>query len=452
MAVVLGAVAVIAFLSVFRWRLCDDPGSPCCGPDGVVNTKHCHKGLGCNITNSRCEVSGGPGQPCADGHFTGFSLKGYTGIVLDASERIDSCNQGARCDARFVPENNSWLGTRVCQGCGTKEGGSCCGADVRYGLGRCFDDVATRTRLTCNDPWARESGICIPCGRWGGEIACLSGEPCVDGLIEKNGICISCGGVEQPACDRGEPCRDSYAVLDRTQTKCLPAGGPNQPCLRTGGCRFGRMICNQQKICEICGEGGLTCCPPSQGAPCTVGECRDNRCFACGYMNMPVCPGNQPCRDGSEPISGFCRPCGGEGQRCCYGLSIRCDDGMRCKDGSCRRPDGGGGGGGGEKWKTCSGQPYTWSTFPRPVSIEDTDGCVITRTFVASTPEEALQCARSQHGEAVIDTPLQDFPFAVTCPQLGCDQRTFPGRDEDSAKKCAEATFKDCSVVDGPCP
>jgi hypothetical protein len=446
-------VALVAgvYLDVIRWQQCDVPGSPCCGPDGEVKTDHCHKGLGCNITTGECALCGAPGQPCCDGDFTGFSLKGYTGILLDPGERIESCNTGASCDARLASDGKSWLGTRVCQSCGTKEGGSCCAPDVRYALGRCFTDATGGTRLVCNDPWAGERGTCVPCGRWAGDLACLSGHPCDDGLVEKDGFCVSCGFPGMPTCDRGEPCRGGYSVPNRSYSRCVAAGGANQPCLPTGGCGYAGMFCNAQKICELCGDGGQTCCPPSEGAACRIGECQNSRCFACGYTNMPVCGGNEPCRDGSEPVGGFCRPCGGEGQRCCYGLSIRCYDGMRCDDGTCRRP-GGGGGGSGEQWKTCSGQPYTWSTIPRPISIEDANGCVATVTYLASTPEEALQCARVQYGEAVIDREIEDFTFAVTCPHTGCNARTYPGRDHESAESCAIATALGCTVSDSSCP
>lgn len=123
---------------------------------------------------------------------------------------------------------------------------------------------------------------------------------------------------------------------------------------------------------------------------------------------------------------------------------------MRCEDRTCL--GGGGAGGGGETWKTCSGQPYTWSTSARPVAIENDDGCVATVTVVASSPEEALQCARAQYGDAAIPGPLTDFPVAVTCPMTGCHQRTYPGRDHDAAQQCAEATSPGCTVENGGCP
>jgi hypothetical protein len=445
------AVVVALDLDVIFWRQCDTVGSACCGPDGEVKTKHCHKGLGCDIVTGQCAACGGPGQPCCDGHFTGFSLLGYTGILLDSSERIDSCDPGARCDARLAPDGKSWIGTRTCQACGTREGGSCCAADVRYALGRCFADAVSGIRLACNDPWAREAGTCVRCGEQAGDPVCLGGFPCADGLVDEDGICVFCGFPGQPTCDRGEPCRGGQSVPNRTHSKCVAAGGANQPCLPGGRCGYAGMFCNARQICEPCGGGGETCCPPTQGAPCQVGECRESRCFACGYQNMPVCQGGEPCRDGSEPVDGFCRPCGGDGQRCCYGLSIRCEDGMPCRDGTCRRP--GGGTAGGEEWKTCSGQPYTWSTLPRQVAIETADGCVVTTTYLASSPEEALECARGQHGEAVIDGPLEQVTVSIDCPHGGCSNATFYGRDEDAAKSCAEASAPvGCTVSDEPCP
>jgi hypothetical protein len=447
------AVAVFVsarFFDFIRLQQCDVPGSPCCNPDGDVNTAHCHKGLGCNITSDQCETCGAPGQPCCDGHYTGFSLRGYTGILLDPSERIESCDAGARCDARLAPDGRNWLGTRTCQACGTKEGGSCCAPDVRYALGRCFSDAENNLRLTCNDAWAREGGTCIPCGRRAGEIACLSGHPCEDGLIEKDGFCVPCGYFGQPPCDRGDPCRGGQIAPNKNYTMCVAAGGPGQPCLPNGGCNYQRMFCNAQKVCEACGEGGKTCCPPSEGTPCTVGECRNGLCFACGYANMPECSTGDRCRDGSEPVNGFCRSCGNEGEPCCFGMSIRCYEGMSCRDRTCRRPPPPPPPG--DHAKTCSGQPWIFSTIPRPVWVEDANGCVGYVTYIATTPEEAVQCARAQHGEAVIGAEIEQFAVAVTCANSGCVQRTYPGRDQESAQNCAQAQALGCEVEAGGCP
>lgn len=445
-----GAIAIR--LGTTFWRGCDTPGGRCCGPDGEVNTEHCHRGLGCDIPTGRCEACGAADQPCCDGDFTGFSMKGYTGILLDSRERIESCNPGTRCDARPAPGGTGWIGTRRCQACGTREGGPCCAPDVRYALGRCFSDGVTGARLVCDDPYAREAGTCVQCGRWHGDRACMSGTPCADWLVEQDGLCVSCGNAGTPTCDRGAPCRDGRSVPDRSYSRCVPAGGANQPCLPSGGCDYANLMCTAAKLCQPCGGGGELCCSPGHGAPCVVGECREGRCFACGYKNMPVCTGGDPCRGdlSTEPVSGFCRPCGGVGQPCCYQLAIRCETGLRCKDRTCRAS--GGGGASGETWKTCSGQPYTWSTAARLVPVEDANGCVATVTFVASSPAEALQCARAQYGDAAFAGPAEDFPFAVTCPMTGCNQRTYPGRDHDAAQQCAEATSPGCAVEDGGCP
>ena len=458
-AVVAGAIAAGIYLGP-SWRRCETAGSACCGPDGEVNTKHCHKGLGCNIVTDKCETSGAPEQPCADGHFTGFSLKGYTGVLLDPLERIESCDRGARCDARLAADGKSWVGTRLCRACGIQEDGFCCAPDVRYAVGRCFEDAATGKRLTCSDPLAALPGICIPCGRWAGDIACADREPCADRLIEKDGFCIACGVAGLPPCDRGVPCRDSAA--DWLSDRCVEAGGPNQPCLPEGGlrCSYQGTFCNSRRICEPCGLPGQPCCPPGSrpnNAPCEQpGECRQtpagNRCGGCGYTNGPVCQGPVPCPN-DEPVGGWCRPCGKLGQVCCRSSGgIVCYDGLKCREGHCGGPPSGGGGGAPPGPKTCSGQPYTWSTIPRPVFYENANGCVDSASFPASTDEEAVQCARSLFGDDVIGTSLQHFPVAVTCPHTGCNQRTYPARDQDSAEKCAEALSPGCTVEGGPCP
>src|ERR1700737_330315 len=113
---------------------------------------------------------------------------------------------------------------------------------------------------------------------------------------------------------------------------------------------------------------------------------------------MPVCQSGDLCRDASEPIDGWCRPCGKEGQPCCRTyLSIYCEDGMKCKGNTCQKT-GGGGGGGSTQWKTCSGQPYTINTILRPIALEGTDGCVKYETFASNSDAEAIQCAHAKYG------------------------------------------------------
>jgi hypothetical protein len=446
------AAGLFAFrknFDIVRYQKCDSIGNACCAPDSEVKTQHCHQGLGCNITTNKCDACGVPGQPCCDGDFTGFSLKGYNGILLDSKERIESCNAGSTCDARLSSDGKTWDGSRTCKACGTKENAACCAPDVRYALGRCFSDSTSGKSLTCNDPWAGAEGICIPCGSKVNEIACMQGRPCADRLVEQNGVCVFCGEVGNPVCDVGEPCYNR-SVPNKSYTQCVAAGGANQPCFKDGTCGYRGMFCNAKKICELCGDGGQICCPTQVAdRPCNVGACVNNRCFICGYENNPVCPGNNPCPHNGEPVNGFCRPCGKENQACCRSLSILCEDGMRCKEGTCKRPEGSSGTG--EQWKTCSEQPYTWSTHARTIFIENEDGCIAAATYLASSDEEALLCARGQYGEAAIGPTVQSFIFAVTCPGTGCNQVTYSGRDHDSAESCVEASYLNCEVEDGAC-
>jgi hypothetical protein len=440
------------------WSTCDAIGKPCCGPDAEVKTPHCHKGLGCNVATGQCDACGGPGQVCCDGHFTGFSQKGYTGVLLDPVERIATCDAGASCDASLAADGVTWTGTRRCQPCGTKAGYSCCKADISYGLGHCFRDEATGDRLVCSNPWQGVKGICTVCGG-GNQRACMTpGEyPCGDRLVEQDGFCRHCGTAGHPACDGVEPCPDPDSVPNKNFTWCLHAGGPNQPCRRDGSCTYKGLICNQKSICEQCGSPGQICCPPSTGlGPCyanTAAECRDGRCFACGFENMPVCPTGALCRDDSEPYFGWCRHCGNEGEVCCKSQSIKCNSPLKCKDGVCQRPPAsGGGGGGGATVLTCSGKPYTFGlTSWHDVAIEDAHGCHawLPKIF-ADNRAEALQCARAKYGNAVIDT-LEDFDFAVTCPS-GCVEKKHRGRNHDATESCMQYLHPGCSITDGDCP
>src|SRR6185295_10074358 len=180
-------------------RPCDTIGQRCCPPDFQVNTPHCHKSLGCNITTGLCEQCGGPGQVCCDGDYTGFSRKNYSGVLLDPTERIQSCNEGARCDAQLAPDGASWLGTRRCSACGNKRDAPCCAPDTSFGLGRCFTDQTTGRRLTCGDPFA-DASTCVVCGGLN-EPSCGTRPICDTGLVELNGKCVPCGHAGQPSCD-----------------------------------------------------------------------------------------------------------------------------------------------------------------------------------------------------------------------------------------------------------
>lgn len=444
-------------LSIFQ--RCGGLGEACCrAPAASQNIPAfgpivgCDKGLGCDIATNKCVSGcGGPGQVCCDGPETRAPKWTADGKIYSPN----TWNMREMCDTGVCDKQS-----HRCITCGTQAGGPCCTSDAAQATARCFRDARTGNRLVCNDPWGKAASHCVDCGK-AGQPQCLTAhEPrCDDGLVvrESDGFCVPCGSTGQPTCDSGEPCRDGRSVPNRSFSECIPAGGPNQPCHPDGRCDYQGLFCNGKRICEPCGDLGQICCPPGRlpgNAACQQpGECRDNRCFACGYDNMPVCTTGDPCKCLCKPIGGFCRPCGQNGQPCCSDPWWACYNGAHCKDGTCRGPSGGGGGGGNE-WKTCNGQPYTWSTKTWPIPFEDDNGCVGEDGFTANSLEEAIQCARAKRGEAkVIATPLEEHTFAVTCNYSGCVTRQYPARNHAQAKKCAEyQAGDDCSVADGSCP
>ncbi len=443
---------------------CDNAGSRCCGPDGAVRTRHCHRGLGCNIATDHCEPCGAAGQVCCDGDFTGFSGLGYSGHLRDPRERIESCDPGLRCDAVLAADGISWTGTRRCQPCGSRLGGACCAPDNRNALGRCWRDAATGVRLVCDEPWAGAGGHCVACGQSGQPRCLTAGEaPCDDGLSlrDSDGLCVPCGWAGLPTCDRGEPCRDGRSVPDRSSTRCLPAGGPNQPCRpdgQLGGCDYQGLFCNGAHLCEPCGTPGAACCPPGRlpgNAACQQpGECRDGRCFACGYDNMPVCHEGEPCRSLSQPDNGWCRPCGHEGQACCSSSLIlgRCLSGLACADGTCRRPAPPPPPPPPPQWKTCSGANWSLSTIDRTVFVRDgASQCIGEVHYAASSAQEAYGCARRDHGTAVVTDTIYPYKFALTSA-YGCHTVNLLGTDDASARACAQWQCLNCSVSVGDCP
>jgi hypothetical protein len=383
-------------------------------------------------------------------------MKNYTGLLLDPTERIESCDRGHACDARLAASGVGWEGSRRCLSCGIREGGACCPPDNRYALGRCSLDVFTGTRLVCNDPWAGDRGVCVRCGFHVGDPACHDGLPCDTGMTpDDNGRCVLCGLPGYVACD-WTGCDKALAVYDHGL--CVAAGQPGQPCLQGPlPCRNAGVFCNQEKICESCGEPGQRCCPGG-GPPCTFGDCRwaawepseAGRCDGCGRTDGPVCQSGEPCREGGEPVGGWCRHCGRAGEPCCRSLSIVCDDGMRCRNRVCAGSPPSGGGGTGPK--TCGGQAYTSSTKAFLVWVEGADGCLAARSVIANSPAEAAGCAQATYGSAALDAEPEEFEWAVHCPATGCTMTTFTGRDEASAARCAHNTVLGCTILDAPCP
>lgn len=432
---------------------CDTAGNRCCEPDDEVPTVHCQGLLGCNLETGRCEPCGEPSQVCCDGPYTSFSLRSYTGPLLDPGQRVTSCDPGASCDARLAPDGQGWVGSRRCVGCGRWAGAACCPPDLRYALGRCSEAFLDGRRLVCDDPWAGAAGKCVRCGQQVGDPACMTeGEPACDrGLVEHHGLCVFCGNPGQPPCDDG--CDEYSAVLGRDGF-CVAAGGPWQPCRRglRSPCSYRGTFCNAAKICEACGNLGQRCCP--DGSPCWNSFCQPapggDRCTGCGFIGSRVCASGDPCPTGGTVIAGWCRPCGKPGQACCRGETIVCEAPGRCRDGECRVPASGGGGGN-SGWRTCGGNPYTFSTRTFEIWVEGGDQCLAAGGFVANDEAEARACARAAYGGAVVDAPLQ-IVRGVDCPASGCRDTTLIGRDEEGAVGCGEATFWGCEVLAGRCP
>jgi len=412
----------------------------------------CQQGLGCDITTNKCvSTCGGPGQVCCDGpetRATKWTAAGWNYSPSDPNLR-EMCDAGV-CDRQ----------THRCITCGTRDGGRCCSSDAAQAIARCFRDAKTDHRLVCIARWVGDAGgMCVECGD-GGQPACetVGESPCADGYVERNGLCVPCGWAGQPTCDLGEPCRGGHSVPNRSFSECLPAGGPNQPCRPDGGCDYQGLFCNNGRICQSCGHPGEICCPPGRLDPIVSNNtgclqpavCLNNRCFACGQENMPVCPGSNYCSDGSESVNGWCRPCGKEGQVCCRSLSIYCDPGMTCKDNVCRRPTppppppG--------QLKTCNGEDWGFSTMDRTVFIKHAPNqCIDAVTYKANSAQEAYTCARRAYGDAVVTQTIDSYKFALTSG-FGCHSVTVIGTDESEARTCAQWQCINCTVTPGDCP
>lgn len=441
---------------------CGALGKACCrAPTASQNVPafgplvSCQQGLGCDITTNKCvSTCGSPGQVCCDGPETRAPKWTADGKIYSPN----NWNMREMCDVGVCDKQ-----THRCIACGTRESGPCCSSDAAQATARCFRDAKTGNRLVCHDRWAGDTGgICLECGKSGQPKCLTAGEaPCDDGFVERDGICLPCGWVTGPTCDRGEPCRDGRSVPNKSFSECIPAGGPNQPCRPDGGCDYQGFFCNNSRICQPCGQPGQICCPPGRlkdvfqrNIACQEpGECRENRCVACGYDNMPVCLSGSPCHSLSEPVDGWCRPCGNEGQGCCRSSTIitRCLDGMRCDDGVCRRPSPPPPPPPPAQWKTCNGENWGWSTMERTVFIKHADQCVVGVKYNANSTQEAYTCARRDYGAAVVTETIYPYKFALTSA-YGCNTVSFLATDDAGAQTCAQLQCINCIVTPGDCP
>ncbi len=424
--------------SPFPLIACGALGKACCrAPTASQNVPafgplvSCQHGLGCDITTNRCvSTCGGPGQVCCDGPETRAPKWTPDGKLYSPNSR----NLREMCDAGVCDRQ-----THRCVTCGTRDGGACCSSDAAQATPRCFRDARTGNRLVCIDRWAGDvGGMCVECGKLDQPKCKTAGEaPCDDGFVEResDGICVPCGWTGLPTCPIGEPCRDGRSVPNRSFSQCIPAGGYNQPCRPDGGCDYQDLFCNNSRMCQTCGHPGEVCCAPgkldrivSNNTGCLQpAECVNNRCFACGQENLPVCPGKDFCHDGSEVRNGWCRrppspppppPSQPPGQ-----------------------------------FKTCNGENWGWSTMERTVYVKDANSqCIVDVTYKANSEQEAYTCARRDYGtNAAVTEPIGLYKFALTS-QFGCHAVTVIGTDESEAERCAQWHCINCSVTPGDCP
>jgi hypothetical protein len=439
---------------------CGALGKPCCrAPAGAQNIAvfgplvSCQEGLGCDLATNTCVSGcGATGQVCCDGPETRALKWTADGSIYSHN----SWNMREMCETGVCDKK-----THRCITCGTQTGGPCCSSDAAQATARCFRDAQTGNRLVCNSPWADADSYCVECGKSGQPKCLTAGEArCDDGLVEResDGVCVSCGQTGQPTCDRGEPCRDGHSVPDRSFSQCIPAGGPNQPCRPNGDCDLQTLFCNAAHVCQSCGQPGEICCPPGRlpaNASC-VGpnnECHENRCFTCGQDDSPICPTGSPCRTLSDPVDGWCRPCGGEGQRCCSSATLipRCLPNMHCDDGICRRPSAPPPPPPPNQWKTCNGENRTLSTIDREVFIKGDDQCVFSVFYPSNSVHEAYICARRKYDGAVVTDPVYPYKYALTSA-FGCNTVNFLATDDAVAQTCAQLQCINCLVTPGDCP
>jgi hypothetical protein len=307
---------------------CGALGKACCrAPAALQNIPafgpvvSCQKGLGCDITTNKCvSTCGGTGQVCCDGPETRATKWSDRWLYSPNDRNLrEMCDTGV-CDRQ----------THRCITCGNRQKGSCCSSDASQATARCFRDSVTGHRLVCNDPWEGAGGACVQCGNSGQPTCATAGEPpCDDGSVEResDGSCVPCGRAGLPTCDVGEPCRDGQSVPDWSSPKCVPAGGPNQPCHPDGRCDNPGYFCNSSRICQYYnypnpggiggvggggGGGGGGVCGANGQIPCGGIRCNQGLILSGGKCVLPSSTPGSCALEGQTCVADFLT-----GTHCC---------------------------------------------------------------------------------------------------------------------------------------
>lgn len=278
-----------------------DGTGPVCG-DGVVNAPH----EACDQPTLTDEIGPLGGAVCENCRFRAGTLCGGTG--LDCCKAYEP-----GCDAAsYCGEDDK------CHGCG-KADQDCCTDDA------CNEGLVCRLQgapgvpaeKLCRPACGEESEAC--CQHDGVKNWCNPGQIC-DLAASGGPTCKPCGG------------HDHYAWYDFEA--CCPGVLPGQEYCNDefGGFDY---VCNDEHLCEPCGEIGQRCCDSGGGCP-YPGMCDGYMCVPhpCGRENEMCCDGIF-CDDGFECNSvQSCERCGGPGEMCCYNgcfSNATCDENNQCQ-------------------------------------------------------------------------------------------------------------------------
>lgn len=250
---------------------CGNVGQPCC-PGG--SAAQCNGGLRCvGDASPVCRLCGEAGQDCCPGRSCGPDLR--CGVDLFGSRcvacgaRDQPCCPSARCRGRAVCVEGGFP-VPTCVACG-EAGQRCCPGDPCEPGHFC----ASPTDFGLSPQTHTNS--CVLCGRIGQ--FCCRGAACEAGsACGSDGRCAAdtrtCGRRGQPCCPTGRCDRDFTCAPGPADggLRCLPCGGPWQPCCEGDACIApGRCAFQDGSlVCAPCGARGMACC---NDRTCLAGVC-----------------------------------------------------------------------------------------------------------------------------------------------------------------------------------
>jgi hypothetical protein len=183
----------------------------------------------------------------------------------------------------------------------------------------------------CSDPrTVCAASICVACGS-AAQPCCGIAPGCEVGLMCADSNCKPCGAATQPCCDTAPACATGN-VCETGVCNKVSCGAAGQPCCQPGNtCTVGTCNGTTCQPPPACGADGQICCT---GDKCNGGLiCKGGQCKNCGDLLQPCCSADK-CNSWGYICdqNKVCVVCGTSGVRCCFGT---CLPPLQCMGGKC---------------------------------------------------------------------------------------------------------------------